>query len=76
MENTMPNIQTAGPQPEPRAAWKPGTYARLIDKSRSWLYALPPEMQPHSVKFGRNRLITEPPQQFLQRLAAHYAKAA
>ncbi len=57
-------------------AWKFGTYARAIDKSRSWLYALPTELQPASVKFGRNRLIVEPPQQFLQRLAQHYAKLA
>lgn len=63
-------------QHEPRAAWKPGTFARAIDKSRSWLYALPDELQPHSVKLGRNRLITESPQEFLQRLAQHYAKAA
>ena len=59
-----------------REAWKFGSYARAIDKSRSWLYALPPEMQPFSVKFGRNRLITESPRDFLQRLADHQARAA
>lgn len=53
-----------------QVAWKPKSFARAIDKSRSWLYALPPELQPHSVKFGRNRLITEQPQEFVQRLAA------
>ncbi len=58
------------------AAWKFKTYAKLIDKSRSWLYSLPPEMQPFSVSFGRNRLITEPPRDFLQRIAASVAKAA
>lgn len=63
-------------QSELRAAWKPGTFARQIDKSRSWLYALPPELQPISIKIGRNRLITEAPDQFLRRLAQHYAKAA
>ena len=61
---------------ESRSAWKFGTYAHLIDKSRSWLYALPPELQPHSVKIGRNRLIDEPPDRFLNRLAQHFAKAA
>ncbi len=57
-------------------AWKFRTYAKLIDKSRSWLYSLPPEMQPLSVKFGRNRLITEPPRDFLQRIAASDGKSA
>lgn len=56
------------------AAWKFGSFARAIDKSRSWLYALPVELQPQSIKFGRNRLITEAPQDFLQRLASHQAK--
>jgi len=61
---------------EPRTAWKFGTFAHAIDKSRSWLYALPPELQPASVKLGRNRLITESPEEFLQRLAEQYPKAA
>lgn len=59
----------------PKVAWKFNTYADLIDKSRSWLYALPPELQPHSMKIGRNRLIDEPPQDFLVRLAQNFAKA-
>lgn len=59
-----------------QVAWKPGTYARCIDKSRAWLYALPEALQPRSVKVGHSRLITEPPQRFLKRLAQHYAKAA
>lgn len=62
--------------PVAREAWKFGSFANAIDKSRSWLYALPPEMQPFSVKFGRNRLITEKPQDFLRRLADHQARAA
>jgi hypothetical protein len=61
---------------EPRVAWRPGKYARAIGMSRSWLYALPPELQPASVKLGANRLITEPPAQFLERLARYYGKAA
>ena len=61
-------------QPE-QQAWKARSYARAIDKSRSWLYALPPELQPHSVKFGRNRLFTEHPQDFLKRLAQHLKAA-
>ena len=63
-------------QQEARVAWKPGSFARAIDKSRSWLYALPPDLQPASVKLGRNRLITEQPPDFIQRLAEHYSKAA
>jgi len=61
---------------EPRAAWKPGTFARAIDKSRSWLYALPPQLQPVSVKIGRSRLITEAPDAFVRRLADQHPKAA
>lgn len=61
---------------DPRAAWKPGTFAHAIDKSRSWLYALPPQLQPASVKIGRNRFITEPPEEFLRRLAEQHPKAA
>jgi hypothetical protein len=56
-----------------RVTWKFGSFANAIDKSRSWLYALPPEMQPKSVKIGRNRLITEAPQDFIQRLAERQA---
>lgn len=63
-------------QQEPRAAWKPRTFARAIDKSRSWLYALPPQLQPASVKIGRSRLITEAPDDFIRRLADEHPKAA
>jgi len=63
-------------QQEPRAAWKFGTFAHAIDKSRSWLYALPLDLQPASVKLGRNRLITESPEEFLRRLSEQYPKAA
>ena len=58
-----------------QVVWKPGTYARCIDKSRAWLYALPAALQPRSVKVGHSRLIVEPPERFLKRLAQHYAKA-
>lgn len=57
-------------------AWKPSSFARAIDKSRSWLYALPAELRPRSIKFGRNRLIVESPQNFLRRLAEYQACAA
>lgn len=50
-------------------AWKPGSFARAIDKSRSWLYALPSGLQPKSIKVGYSRLITEHPNDFLQRLS-------
>jgi len=56
-------------------AWKAKNYARAIDKSRSWLLALPPELQPYSMKFGRNRFFTEHPQDFLKRLAQHLKAA-
>ena len=58
-----------GKTPVVQEAYKFGTFAQAIDKSRSWLYALPPEKQPISVKFGRNRLILEKPQEFLRRIA-------
>jgi hypothetical protein len=59
---------------EPRVAWKFGSYAHAIDKSRQWLYGLPPELQPRSIKVGRNRIIIEPPAEFLNRLAQQYKK--
>jgi len=68
-------IKTVSNQRE-AVAWKFGSFARTIDKSRSWLYALPPNLQPQSIKFGRNRLIVESPQDFLRRLAGHQALAA
>lgn len=52
-----------------RAAWKFATYAHAIDRSRAWLYGLPPERQPRSVKIGRSRFIVEKPEEFLRRLA-------
>lgn len=58
-----------------QVAWKPGTFARALDKSRAWLYAQ--ELQPVSLKIGRSRLITEAPGDYLERLAKFYdAKTA
>lgn len=59
---------------EARVARKPGDYARAIGMSRAWLYSLPPELQPKSLKVGRNRLIIEQPGDFLQRLAQKQVK--
>ena len=61
---------------EPRVAWTMGNYARALSKSRSWIYALPPELQPNSVKLRRSRLVIEAPQESLRRLAKYYAKTA
>jgi len=44
--------------------------------SRSYLYALPPEQQPRSVKLGRRRIIIETPGDWLKRIAELSAKAA
>lgn len=42
-------------------------FAAATRVSRSKLYQLPPELQPHSVKVGRRRLIKEQPQDWLER---------
>ncbi len=61
----MESTSTSG-----KIAWTPQSFADAISKSRAWLYALPPELQPKSVKLGKSRLITERPEDFLRRLAA------
>jgi hypothetical protein len=44
--------------------------------SRSYLYALPLEQQPRSIKLGRRRIIIETPRGWLKRIAELSAKAA
>lgn len=59
----------------PKVAIRFTRYAPLIGLSKSALYALPEPLQPHSVKIGRARIVTEPPSVFLERLAAAQGEA-
>ncbi len=51
-------------------------FARVAGSSRAAIYRLPPEMQPHSVKLGRRRIITEAPREWLQRIAQQQGATA
>jgi predicted DNA-binding transcriptional regulator AlpA len=51
-------------------------FARETGSSRATIYRLPPEMQPHSVKLGRRRIITEAPREWLRRIAERQGAAA
>jgi hypothetical protein len=53
-----------------KAGWRVGEYAEAIGLGRSTLYELPAPLQPHSVKFGGVRIITEEPGAYLRRIAA------
>ena len=52
-----------------KAGWMIGEYADLVGFGRSKLYTLPKELQPKSVRVGSRRIITEPPAEYLARLA-------
>ena len=58
-----------------KAGWRVGEYAEAIGLGRSTLYELPAPMQPHSVKFGAVRIITEEPSAYLRRIAAAQGEA-
>lgn len=45
-------------------------FAAAIGVSRTTIYTLPEEMRPHSIWFGKARLVIEPPAEYLQRIAA------
>ena len=45
-------------------------FAAQLGASRSFVYSLPPELQPKSVKIGRRRFYIESPPDYLQRIAA------
>ena len=54
-----------------RAGWeRRNLVPRRTDISRAFLYKLPPEQQPHSVKIGKRRVIRESPADWLARMAA------
>lgn len=59
-----------------QAGYAPAAWCQAASISRAKLYQLPPDMQPHSVKLGRRRIITESPRQFLDRIAAMAACGA
>ena len=54
----------------PRAGYKFEEFARAVSLSRAYLYGLPPELRPRSVKFGSRRVIIEKPEDYLARIAA------
>ena len=58
-----------------KAGWKIAEYADLVGIGRSKLYTLPKELQPKSVHVGSRRVITEPPADYLARIAATQAAA-
>ena len=59
-----------------QAGYAPSAWCQSASISRAKLYQLPPELQPHSVKLGRRRIIVESPREYLARIAALNAQAA
>jgi hypothetical protein len=58
----------------PQAGFRPGPFAVAIGISRTTLYELPADLQPHSVRIGSARIIIEKPDEYLRRLATIQAE--
>lgn len=59
-----------------KAGWRFAEYAELVGMSRSFLYQLPPDLQPYSVKLGAARVIRERPADYLERISTALANKA
>lgn len=59
-----------------RAGWKVREWCADVSIGKATMYALPPEMQPFSVKVGRSRIITESPSAWLARIGRAQRAAA
>jgi predicted DNA-binding transcriptional regulator AlpA len=53
-----------------RAGWKFSAFCEAVGLSRSYIYMLPEDRRPHSVKLGKRRVIVEAPSDWLQRIGA------
>lgn len=51
-----------------RVGWKLARYCEATGMSRSYIYALPEQQQPYSVKLGKRRVIVEAPADWLRRI--------
>jgi hypothetical protein len=51
-----------------QAGWSPDAFSKSVGLTRSYLYTLPDDKRPESVKVGRRRIITEAPQDWLARI--------
>ena len=51
-----------------RAGWAIPPWCEEAGYSRATLYNLPPELQPHSVKIRKRRIIIEAPSDYLARI--------
>jgi hypothetical protein len=56
-----------------RAGYHVRDFLPLVGFSRTTLHLLPPELRPHSVRFGRRIIIIEEPVAYLARVAAAQA---
>ena len=56
-------------KPVQPAGLRPAQFWQAVGISRAGGYALPPEIQPYSLKLGRSRIITEQPAEYLKRIA-------
>ena len=67
------NGQTHSSDTQPRAGWSVADWCDCVDIGRASYYALPPELQPASIKLGKRRIITEQPGDFLKRISLQSA---
>jgi hypothetical protein len=51
-----------------QAGFAPADWCQATSISRAKLYQLPVDLQTHSVKLGRRRIITESPSGYLERI--------
>lgn len=54
-----------------RAGWRVRDWCANSSISRSYLYALPANLQPRSITFGRRRIIVESPEAWLARVGTN-----
>lgn len=58
------------PTDEQYRCWRPRAWCASAGIGRSKLYALPASQQPHGVRIGRARVITESPQAWALRVGS------
>lgn len=51
------------------AGWSPAAWCKLVGFCRATLYLIPDEFRPQSVKIRHRRIIIEPPDAYLRRMA-------
>ena len=57
-----------------QVAWRMVDWFRLVGLSRKSFYSWPEDFRPRSTLAGNNRLITEPPEAWLARMAEREAQ--